>query len=600
MFKRSLPAALSLLAFHSLYAADPGIEAPAIVVTATRTAQTVDETLASVTVITRQDIERSQAKTMAELLNGLAGVETSVTGGYGKSTSVYLRGTNADHLVVLVDGVRVGSATLGTVSWQYLPIEQIDRIEIVRGPRSSLYGADAIGGVVQIFTRKGNEGFRAGATAGYGTYRAREYSANASGAGEGTHYSVAAAQFKTDGINARTVAAANESDNDGYNNKSFNTRVGHRFANGAEIQAHLLHAQGNTTYDGSFTNESDFIQNALGAEFRIAPADMWNTKLQVGRSRDETDDFKNGVYKTTYNTDRRLQSWQNDLALAEKQLLTLGIDKQTDRIQSSTSYNATSRDNTGYFAQYQASLGKHDLLVGQRRDDNQAFGTHHTGNLAWGYAIMDERLRLVTSYGTAFKAPTFNQLYYPGIGNPNIKPEESESMELGLRGKEGWGKWNLRAYQTNVDNLIVFQPPTYQAMNIDRARIRGLETEISAEMGKNRASFNVTLLDPRDVGTDKLLPRRAKRMLKLDDEISFASWRLGASWLYHDYRYDDPQNTIRMGGYGLVNLHAQYDLGKFWFLRARVDNLFDKPYQTAATYNSLRRNYFFTVGYQAR
>ncbi len=574
------------------------ISQDAVLVTATRTAQTTDETLAAVTVITRSDIERSQAKTATDLLSGLAGVETSTSGGYGKATSIYLRGTNSDHVLVLIDGVRVGSATLGSFTWEYLPVEQIERIEIVRGPRSSLYGADAIGGVIQIFTRKGEPGFRAGATAGYGTYHSQEYTANASGADKTTHYSVAAAQFKTDGINARTLTTGNEPDNDGYNNKSFSTRVGHRFASGADLEAHLMHAQGHNMYDGSFQNENKFIQNAIGADLGFAPTSVWNVKLGVGSSRDESTDFLNGTFASKYFTTRRVQSWQNDLTLAAKQLLTLGIDRQTDFVDSSTAFNINSRDNSGYFVQHQAGFGKHDLLLGLRRDDNQSFGSHNTGNLAWGYALNEERLRFVSSYGKAFKAPTFNQLYDPFVGNANLQPEESESLELGLRGKEGWGKWDVRAYQTNIDHLIIFQPPSYQAINIDRARIRGLETEITAQTDKNRASLNLTLLDPRDVSTDHLLPRRTKYTLKLDDELRLGAWSVGAAWLYHSYRYDDPQNTVRMGGYGLFNLRAQYDVSKNWLVRARLDNVFDKPYQTANTYNSLGRNIFVSLGYQ--
>ena len=569
----------------------------AVIVTATRTAQTADETLAPVTVITRADIKRSQAKTVAELLAGSVGIDANISGGYGKTTSLSVRGTNADHLVVLVDGIRIGSATLGSASWQFLPIEQIDRIEIVRGPRSSLYGADAIGGVIQIFTRKGAQGFRAGAEAGRGTFDTRQYSGNLSGAAGGFHYSAAAAHFKTDGINSRTIQAANEPDKDGYYNESFTSRLGYRFTESTEIQAHVLHAQGNSKYDGSFTNETDFIQNAVGADFRTAPTKVWNTKLQVAHSRDETDDLFDGLKKSNFNTNRRLQSWQNDVALTPEQLLTLGIDHQTDLIQTSSAYRENSRDNTGYFTQYQAGFGRHDALLGVRRDENQAYGTNDTGNLAWGYAILGEQLRVVASYGNAFKAPTFNQLY-SSVGNPDINPEESESYELGLRGKAPVTSWAVHAYQTNVDNLIVFQPPTFQAININKARIRGLEGEISAMTNRNRATVNLTFLDPRDVETDKLLPRRPKRSLKIEDEYTLGRWRLGATWLAQSYRYDDPQNTTRMGGYSVVDLNARFDVGKYWFLKMHAGNIFDKQYETTATYNSPGRNYFFSMGYQ--
>ncbi len=593
----TIAAPLLLLSVSVLAQDDP---ADAVIVTATRTAVTADETLASVTVITRKEIEHSQAKSVIELITGIAGIDANVSGGYGKTTGVFLRGTNSDHVVVLIDGVRIGSPTLGEVSWQYLPTEQIERIEIVRGPHSSLYGADAIGGVIQIFTRQGKEGFRGGASAGYGSHNTREYTANISGAQSGSHYSASAARFQTDGFNARTIAAANEPDNDGFRNDSFSANAGHRFANGAEINAHLLHAQGHNLYDGSFQNENNFIQNAVGADLRFAPTSLWNVRLAAGRSRDDSTDFLNGVFASNYYTTRRTTSWQNDFALAPKQLFTLGIDEQKDLVDSSTPFNATSRKNVGYFAQHQAGLGDHDVLVSFRRDDSYAFGTHDTGNLAWGYAVRGERLRVMASYGTAFKAPTLNQLYDPFVGNPDIKPEEARGAELGLRGKERWGKWDVRGFETRIDNLIIFQPPTYQAININRARIRGLETQVSGGTDRDRVALNLTLLDPRDADTGKLLPRRAQRSVRVDVSHNFEALQIGADWLVQSYRYDDPANTTRLGGYGLVNLTARYDLGKQWFLRARADNILDKEYQTAATYNSLRRSYFMAIGYQTR
>ncbi len=568
-----------------------------VIITTTRTAQTADDNLAAVTVLTREDIERSQAKTAAELLAGTPGMNVSVNGGYGKTTSVFLRGTNSDHVIVLVDGTRVGSATLGGYSWEFLPIEQIERIEIVRGPRSSLYGADAIGGVIQIFTRKGQEGFHGGATVGYGTFESREYTANASGAGDGFHYSVGASRYQTDGINARNVAVAKEPDSDGYRNNGFNTRMGYDFGNGTTLDAHLLHSQGHSEFDGN-PNQTDFIQNTLGTELKFAPTTNWVTKLQGGHGRDENDSFKDGVFLSNFYTRRRTLSWQNDVTLAPKQLATLGVDYQDETVSSTTAYNASERRNMGYFVQHQAGFGAHDVTLNLREDNNQAFGTHGTGGIAWGYAIDGESLRLVTSYGTAFKAPTFNQLFYPGIGNPNLKPETSESYEIGLRGKAEQTTWSITAYQTNIENLIIFQPPTFQAFNINKARIVGLENEIAFKTDNNRLAFNLTYLDPRDVETDKLLPRRPQRDFKADEEYTLRRWHLGGTWLMQSYRFDNPQNTTRVGGYCVVDMHARYDMGKYWFLKARAGNIFDKQYETVATYNSPGRNYFVTLGYQ--
>ena len=596
MKRLSVPSvAMAALLFPSVLPAETTVQEP-IVVTATRTAQTADASLASVTVITREDIERTQAKSVAELLTGEAGIDSTINGGYGKTTSLYLRGTNSDHTLVLIDGIKVGSATLGTAPWQYLPLDQIERIEIVRGPRSSLYGSEAIGGVVQIFTRRPTKKSQGHAEAGYGTYGTSKLSAGISDADGNTSYNLTAGHFNTDGIDAKTSSAGNEGDRDGYRNESVSARVIHRFSPGTEIEAHALHAQGFTEYDGT-PNQTAFNQDATGVRLRLTPLNNWQMKLDVGNSRDYTDNFRNGGFYSTINTNRYTAAWQNDVTVGKDQLLTLGLDYQDDRVGSTTNYAVKERNNKGAFVQHQGKFGAHDMLVALRQDDNEQFGAHDTGNLAWGYALAPT-LRARLSYGTAFRAPSFNQLYWPtSYGNPNLQPEQSESYEAGLHGKQSWGGWDVRAYQTNIDNLIATVSST--ATNVSKARIKGLETDVSTLLGGWTTRLSLSLMDPRDTVTDKVLTRRAKRSLKLETDRTFGAWRFGGSLLVQGHRYDDTSNTTRLGGYGVLNLRAQYDLSKRWVVRANLDNVFDKAYQTVNTYNSPGRSLFVSLGYRA-
>lgn len=595
MKRLSVPsAAMAALLFPTFLPAETTVQEP-IVVTATRTAQTADASLASITVITREDIERTQAKSVAELLTGEAGIDSTVNGGYGKTTSLYLRGTNSDHTLVLIDGIKVGSATLGTASWQYLPLDQIERIEIVRGPRSSLYGSEAIGGVVQIFTRRPTEKFQGQAEVGYGTYGTSKLSAGISGTDGNTSYNLTAGHFNTDGIDAKTSSAGNEGDRDGYRNESVSARVVHRFSPGTEIEAHVLHAQGFTEYDGT-PNQTAFNQDATGVRLRLTPIDRWQMKIEAGNSRDYSDNFSNGGLYSTINTNRHTAAWQNDVTVGKDQLLTLGLDYQDDRVGSTTNYAVKERNNKGAFVQHQGKFGAHDMLVALRQDDNEQFGIYDTGNLAWGYAFAPT-LRARLSYGTAFKAPSFNQLYWPtSYGNPNLQPEQSESYEAGLHGKQSWGGWDVRAYQTNVDNLIATVSST--ATNVSKARIKGLETDVSTLLGGWTTRLSLSLMDPRDTVTDKVLTRRTKRSFKLETDRAFGAWRFGGSLLVQGHRYDDANNTTRLGGYGALNLRAQYNLSKQWVLRANLDNVFDKAYQTVNTYNSPGRSLFVSLGYR--
>ena len=302
---RSSPVAWLLLGFHYPFCTMNGVaaEIEPIVVTATRGARSTDETLAAVTVITRQDIECRQARSVEELLRGTPGLSISNNGGAGKATSVFLRGTESDHVLVLIDGVKIGSATLGSAAFQDLPVELIERIEIVRGPRSSLYGSEAIGGVIQILTRKGGDGFKPFAAVGGGRYRS--YNA-AAGVSDGTArgwYSLSVEGVGTDGFNAcdgkPSPGGAGcftvESDRDGYRRRAAALRGDYRFENGVAVDAQLLHAEGDNAFDGGFVSQSESVQQVFGGTLRYAPADIWQMTLAAGQSRDQSDNFKDGA-----------------------------------------------------------------------------------------------------------------------------------------------------------------------------------------------------------------------------------------------------------------------------------------------------------------
>jgi vitamin B12 transporter len=577
-----------------------------IVVTATRTAQSDDESLAAVSVITRQDIERLQPQSLQDLLRGVPGLTLSNSGGPGKATSLFLRGTESDHVLVLLDGIKLGSATLGVTPIQDLPVEQIERIEIVRGPRSSLYGSEAIGGVIQIFTRRGGGDLKRRFSLDLGSHATRRGSLGLSGGGEHGWYSVDLALSDSDGFDAcraNTTGGcyADEPDDDGYRNESASLRAGHRFENGLEVDFHALQTDGENEFDGNYVNESETRQQVLGGSLQVAPTDAWLLTLKGGRAWDKSDNYKDGLYMTTFNTQRETLSLQGDLDLGVEQLLTLGYDYQAEQVDSSTEYTLDERDNHGYFIQYQGEVSAQGLQFSLRQDDHESFGKHTTGGIAWGYAL-GAGFRLWSSYATAFKAPTFNELYYPGFGNSELQPEESSSLEFGLQGGAAWGAWSLSLYQTRVDELIGFDA-SYSPINIDRATIRGIEARIDNDFGPWRTTTSLTLLDPRnDSGgsnDDNLLPRRTRQSLRIDLDRDFGAYTLGASLFAEGKRYDDLANTRRLSGFATLDLRAGYRIDNAWRLQGRCENLFDKGYETASHYNQPERSFYLTLSYQS-
>lgn len=567
-------------------------------VTATRTAQTVDETLASVTVITRDDIDKLQDHDLVSLLDGLPGLTISSSGGLGKVTGLRLRGTDSGHVLVLIDGIRISSATAGQTAFEHLPLAQIERIEIVRGPLSHLYGADAIGGVIQIFTRQGQQGMQINAKTGYGSHNTTNSSLSISGADNNTHYSLSISQLKSDGFNA---LKGNDPDKDGYRNQSLTTTLGHQFGNGLKLKINVLHADGNSEYDGFFATSdysADFVQQAISSKLEYSPAEWWDLSLTLGESKDETTGFTNGSVSYFIDTKQRQLSWQNNFIIDDESILTLGVDLLRDRVDSSTAYTEDQRENTGVFFQYQRAFGAHNLAIALRHDDSDAFENHGTGNITWGYHLSNG-LQINASYGTAFKAPSFMDLYFPfGFGNPNLSPEQSKSMEVGVRGKHNWGHWSLNAFRTDITDLISFTGFTVN--NVDKARINGLETSISSTLADWNIAGHLTLLDPRNTRTNKLLPRRHKRTLRIDINRTFGKTNLGATLQARSYNFDNTANTQRVSGFATVDLRASHKLYSNWHIQAEISNLFNKDYEVIRNYNTDDRSAFVSISYQSK
>lgn len=581
------------------------------VVTATRTAQTAEQSLASVTVIDRERIEQSQATSLPELLKRVPGVSLTNNGGPGKATSLFLRGTESDHVLVMIDGIKIGSVTGGGAALQDLPLELIERIEVVRGPRSSLYGSEAIGGVIQIFTRRGQaQGAKPYFSAGYGTHDSYTGSAGLSGGDGRSWYSLGVSGSDTDGIDVKSPGTSGyERDADGYRNLAATLSAGHRFDNGLELDANFLRADSHNDYDSvNSRRTSGFGANAdneslvFGTRARFSPLEPWLVTLQAGRSEDKSDAYQDGDFYSRFDSRRDSVSWQNDIELAVGHTLTLGVDHQHDEVQSTAEYDEDSRHNDGYFAQYLGQSGRHDWQLSLRRDDNEQFGQHDTGNAGYGYAFTDW-LRGTISYGTAFKAPTFNELYYPDYGNPELDAETSRSLEVGVAGQHDWGHWAVNAYRTQIDDLIAYDASIFGPANVQEARVRGIELVVGSQLLGWDWNANYSLLDPenRSSGSNRgnELARRAKQLFNLDIDRRIGDFSVGTSLHAEGQRYDDLANTRELSGYATLDLRGEYRISPEWRLQARVANLLDVDYETADGYNQPGQAAYLTVRYQA-
>ncbi|WP_055337092.1 TonB-dependent receptor [Ralstonia solanacearum] len=591
-------------------AAVPVGELNPTVVTASRSEQKLADALPHTTVITRADIERSQAPDAVSLLRREAGIEIAQAGGPGATASLFMRGAGSNQTLVLIDGVRVSSGTAGTTQIEQLMADQIDHIEIVRGNVSALYGSDAIGGVVQIFTRNGRgHAPLANAQIEYGARNTKRAQAGISGeldARGDTSFALSVSEFRTTGfssINPQQAPNANPNDN-AYTNKSVSAQLQHRFS--ADWQAGLTWFQtwSNVSYDNAFGSSTDdnYSHNQVRAmsiyvDGKLTPD--WKTRLTLSQGDDRNLNFTNGQVQVPgrFNTQNQQASWQNDWTFLPDQMLKVGFEHLQQTIDTDAYAPPTRRVESGYVG-YEGKFGPHQLQLNLRRDRYSDFGGAPSYYAGYGFAFTPQ-WRAVASLSNAFRAPSFNELYYPFFGNPNLQPEKARSVEGGVEYQSTIGLVRVTAFETDYSNLItsVFDPVSgnFLAANVNRARVNGLETSWRGTLyGVDvRASF--TMQNPQDLSANQLLLRHARHFGSVSAYKSFGPFSAGIEWNAAGERQDSART---LGGYGLLNLTGRYQITRDWALSARVENLLNKNYQLIAPYNTASRGVFFTLSWQ--
>jgi vitamin B12 transporter len=600
--RRLAVALLAILVPLSAAHAQAVTEEPDMVVTGVRHAQTVNDSLASVTVITRADIEKSPELDVIGLLAQQAGIDVSRTGGPGQSSTVFMRGANSNQTLVLIDGIRVASVSNGVFDFANIPLDQIERIEIVRGPRAAFWGSDAIGGVIQIFTRNPTP---LEVRAEGGTYQDRGAEVSfATPANDSSHLGITLGDEQTRGFPAENATAfgydpTTDAINDEARNRNGSLRgslaLGSQTLSMAAIDTSALaEFAGNGTPDTSST-----ARNSSGGVNLAGPLTTnWSQSLTLGRANE---DLATPAFGDDTISHRTTLDWVNTINAVAHGTLSFGANWQREQGTSidlfgesvnGIDYDVT-QSNTAGFVGYDANFGSQLVELALRHDHNSQFGDATIGNAAWGWQI-NQQTKLRVSWGQGFDAPSFDELYSPGFfgefaGNPALQPERSQSVEAGLDFKASNNDTiNLSGWRTRVHDLIDFDGPNFDAENIDRADLDGVELSYRHTQGAWSAGSSITVQDPRDADTDQLLLRRPRRKIAADVRYDFGNGvDLSVDGLAASARNDFGGE---MHGYAVLNLAAGWNFHPGWRAELRLNNLFDENYELAQGYNTPGRN----------
>jgi len=583
-----------------------------ILVTASRVPQSLARIANDVTVIRREEIEAAGQTTLVELLRAAPGIEINQIGGAGATATVFLRGANAQHTLVLVDGVRMTSATLGITRLEHMPLALIERIEIVRGPMSHLYGSDAIGGVIQIFTRKGGGKTRLSGAVGVGGQGRKDADLALTGSGEKWRYAIAAGISDQDGFSAKKQPGYQ--DQDGYRNEHLSFNLEFDATSAHKLGLHGMNSKAESQYDdgaAAFDSRSNARIGNLGVNLKSTLSAAWASELRADFAHEKVRTL--GYFDpspwgpdSTYSSQIEMDQWQYAWQLDGRTRLgtvQAVLERMEWEVGGDVGYSLDHRTRNAVLLGWRHAVGIHGFQASVRRDDDSQFGDHDTGMANYAFTF-SPHWRGSVAYATAFRAPSFDDLYWPGAGNPALAPERGRNIEAGVRYTATDRQFGAFIYHNKVRDLIQWAPTgaggNWQPSNIASADLRGLTLSWRQRLGNYGVRASLDFQNPEDTSTGNQLILRSRKHANLGLDQAAGIWKWAADWQLQGERYNDAANTVRLSGYGLLHLTASRELSRDWMLQARLENALDKDYERSSGYNTPGRNLFVSLRYQPK
>ena len=568
-----------------------------LVVTANRTPQDADSTLAQIAIITRADIEAAGGLNLTELLQRKAGVEIRATGGAGQPSGVFIRGANSQHTLVLVDGLRLGSSTSGGAAFENIPLDLIERIEIVKGPLSGVYGSDAIGGVIQIFTRVASKP-QLTAEVGVGSNSARVVSAGFTTTEDKTSFTINAGYREVNARSATNALAGPYSynpDRDPYSNANVLVKISQKLWQGETITASAWQSVGRVKYDdgvpGDPSNKQVLSGLLLVSENNFAPD--WKSNFRIGQT---TDDIRiTSAYPGTFKTAQNQAVWSNEFKTLTGSM-GAGVEWREEKVSSTTDYDSKKRTTNAIFASYLERLDANQFEFTIRRDEEKQYGSRNTGSASYGIQLAPHAL-LYARGGRAFRAPSFNDLYYPGFSNPKLLPERGEQKEGGFKFADQDVRASVAYFDNKIDDLILYDFVTNKPQNIRRARIKGWEFNGGATVFGFNFNAALTVQKPIDADSNKQLRTRAKQFGNVGLSRAIGAWSFGLDVTASGARFESASESAatKMSGYALLGGNVRYQVDKTWNVEINASNVANRDYTLARGYNQPGRAVLVTV-----
>ena len=607
----------------------PVNELAPVVVTATRTAQPLKDVLGDVTVIGTDTLQAAGQSSLAQVLSRSHGIEYTDNGGPQAVTGLFMRGANSNQTLVLIDGQRINNASNGLAALNALPVASIERVEIVRGAASSLYGADAIGGVINIITkREAEQPLSAFSSIGYGSHGTSSYEAGLSGAAQGWRYSLSGGYEQSHGHDATNKKNYYRNpDRDTYYRSNTTASLGYEWQPGQTITGQFYRARVNAGYDNGEPYFNDrAIQRVQSYSLTSVNRlnDTWTSTLRLGSTEDDNraENAPASVLpgstpdgRSAFRTRQNQLLWQHDLRLHPGQTLTLAYEHLRQRASGDIAnfntpapsfgdYAKTDRNIDSFTAVYLGDFGRHHLQASVRSDDNSQFGQHTTGSLTYGFDVT-ANVRASAGTSTGFRAPNFNELYWPNdggfAGNPQLRPETSRNYEASLRYVDDDSELGVTYYHNRVRDLIINQPvdasnpfSLYRPYNVSNAVLEGVTFTAMRKFGETRVRASLDLSNPRNTDTHERLPQRSDTVLRIAADRRFGELLLGGEWYATEER-TDALTGDRLGGYGLFNLLATYGLTRNLQVQMRWNNVFDRDYTLVKGYDTPGSNVYVSL-----